>query len=60
MLAMLDPATRLERIVMEDLTAVPPEGVDPALLLAADLTEFYGGTELTTAERGVVSQRKYS
>lgn len=45
---------------MEDLTPVPPEGVDARLLLAADLTEFYGGTDLSSASRIVVSQLKYS
>ena len=59
-LALLDPASGLERVVMEDLTPVPPEGVDPELLLAADLTEFYGGADLSSASRVVVSQLKYS
>jgi hypothetical protein len=59
-LALLDPASGLERVVMEDLTPVPPEGVDPELLLAADLTEFYGGPDLSSASRVVVSQLKYS
>jgi len=45
---------------MEDLTPVPPEGVAPELLLAADLTEFYGGESLANASRVVVSQLKYS
>jgi len=45
---------------MEDLTPEPPEGVDPALLLAADLTEYYGGRDLAAADRVVVSQLKYS
>jgi hypothetical protein len=60
MLALLDPASGLERVVMEDLTPVPPEGVDPELLLGVDLTEFYGGFDLASAERVVVSQLKYS
>ena len=59
-LGLLDPASGLNRVVMEDLTPVPPEGVDPELLLAADMAEYYGGTELTTSERVVVSQLKYS
>jgi hypothetical protein len=45
---------------MEDLTPVPSDGVDPELLLAADMTEFYGGTDLAHAGRIVVSQLKYS
>jgi len=60
MLALLDPASGLERVVMEDLTPIPPKGVDPELLLGVDLTEFYGGIDLASAERVVVSQLKYS
>jgi hypothetical protein len=48
-LRLLDPASGLERVVMEDLTPVPPEGIDPELLLATDLSEFYGGCELKEA-----------
>ncbi|MDO8213984.1 hypothetical protein [Conexibacter sp. CPCC 206217] len=59
-LAFLDAASGLQRIVMEDVTPVPPDGVDPELLLGADLTEFYGGTELASASRVVISQLKYS
>src|SRR4051812_13943407 len=59
-LALLDPSSGLERVVMEDLTPDPTEGVDPELLLAADLTEFYGGLGLPDASRVVVSQLKYS
>jgi hypothetical protein len=57
---LLDPASGLQRVVMEDLTPDPPEGVDPTLLLAADLAEYYGGRDLASAERVVVSQLKYS
>jgi hypothetical protein len=35
-------------------------GVAPELLLAADLTEFYGGETLANARRVVVSQLKHS
>lgn len=59
-LGLLDPAGGLQRVVMEDLTPDPPKGVDPALLLAADLTEYYGGRDLASADRVVVSQLKYS
>ena len=59
-LALLDPTSGLKRVVMEGLTPAPPEGVDPELLLAADLTEFYGATDLRSASRVVVSQLKYS
>ena len=59
-LALLDPTSGLERVVMEDLTPLPLEGVDQNLLLAADLTEFYGGSDLGSADRVVVSQLKYS
>ena len=45
---------------MEDLARVPPEGIDPELLLAADMAEYYGGSELTSAARVIVSQLKYS
>ncbi len=59
-LGLLDPDSALERIVMEDLTPVPPDGVAPELLLGVDLTEFYGGIDPISAERIVVSQLKYS
>ena len=59
-LALLDPTSGLERVVMEDLARVPPEGIDPELLLAADMAEYYGGSELTSAARVIVSQLKYS
>lgn len=59
-LSLLDPTSELQRVVMEDLTPVPPEGVDPELLLGVDLTEFYGGVDLADADRVVVSQLKYS
>lgn len=59
-LALLDPASGLERVVIEDLTPVPIGGIDPELLLAVDMTEYHNGTDLTIAERVVVSQLKYS
>lgn len=59
-LGLLDPASGLERVVIEDLTPVPPAGVPPELLLGADMTEYYGGVDLRTADRVVVSQLKYS
>lgn len=39
----------------------PHEGeIEPELLLGVDLTEYFGGTDLASAERVVVSQLKYS
>ena len=44
---------------MEEL--YPHEGeIEPELLLGVDLTEYFGGTDLASAERVVVSQLKYS
>jgi len=45
---------------MEDLHPSEPVGTDPALLLGVDLTEYYGGRDMATAQRVVVSQLKYS
>jgi hypothetical protein len=59
-LALLDPDSGLERVMIEDLTPIPPEGMSSELLLGVDLTEFYGGVDLTSAQRIVVSQLKYS
>ncbi|HVA19790.1 MAG TPA: hypothetical protein VMU55_06435, partial [Solirubrobacteraceae bacterium] len=59
-LALLDPDSGLERVMVEDLTPIPPEGISSEQLLGVDLTEFYGGVDLTSAQRIVVSQLKYS
>jgi hypothetical protein len=45
---------------MEDLHPTEPVGPDPALLLGVDLTEYYGGRDIATAQRVTVSQLKYS
>jgi hypothetical protein len=59
-LGLLDPASELVRVVIEDLTPVPSAVIPPELLLGADMTEFYGGPELATADRVVITQLKYS
>jgi hypothetical protein len=59
-LALLDPSSGLKRVVMEDLEPIPPDGVDPELLLGVDLSEFYEGFDLSSASRVVVSQLKHS
>ena len=59
-LGLLEPLSDLQLVVMEDLHPSEPVGVDPSLLLGVDLTQYYGGRDLATAERVTVSQLKYS
>lgn len=59
-IGLLDPSSGLEQVVIEDLEAVPSSGIPEELLLGVDMTEYFGGTDLSTAERVVVSQLKYS
>lgn len=57
-IGLLDPSSGLEQVVIEDLEAVPSSGIPEELLLGVDMTEYFGGTDLSTAERVVVSQLK--
>lgn len=59
-LGLLDLSSDLRAVVMEDLHPDGTAGVDPALLLGIDLTEFYGGLDLASCTRVIVSQLKYS
>ena len=56
----VDRNSGLELVVVEDLYPAEPEGVDSELLLGVDLTEYFGGGDIDTADRVVVSQLKYS
>ena len=58
-LRMLQPESRLQRIVIEDVAPLDREGASARAFLTADVTEYYGGDDFETAERVVVSQLKY-
>lgn len=60
-LQMLAPDSRLSSIVIEGVSRDDRSSVaQDDLLLGADLTEYYGGDDFTTASFVVVSQLKYS
>lgn len=58
-LALLDPGSDLEQVVVEELFPAEPNS-DPNRLLGVDLTEYYGGNSMSNARRVVVTQLKYS
>jgi len=59
-IGLLDPSSTLQQVVIEDLEAVPSVNVPEELLLGVDMTEYFGGSSLSTAKRVAVSQLKYS
>jgi hypothetical protein len=59
-LALLDPSSELRLVRIEGFSPTEPVSASADLLLGADLVEYYGGGELVTAERVLVSQLKYS
>jgi len=58
--ALLDPGSRLTRVVMEGVSPIDTVNTSPMMLLAADLSEYYGGSTFDEAEKVLVSQLKYS
>lgn len=59
---MLNPSSDLQCIRMEGLSSLDVASLDArkSYFLAADLTEYFGGTTFDTAQRIVISQLKYS
>lgn len=59
---MLNPSSDLHCVRMEGLSPLDVASLDvgKSYFLAADLTEYFGGTSLDTAQRIVISQLKYS
>lgn len=61
-LQLLNPNNHLKRIFIEKVS--PVDGIQPLMnedyFLGVDLSEYYGGDELNTATRVVVTQLKYS
>src|SRR4051812_12709762 len=59
---MLNPASELKCVRMEGLSPVDISSLDPTknYFLAADLTEYFGGTTFNDSSRVVISQMKYS
>ena len=60
LLRLLDPATSLTRVVVEGVSPSDAASRYPGLLQGADLVEYHGGAEFSTADRVVVTQLKYS
>ena len=59
-LKMIQPASTLKRVVIEDVSPIDRTGSSPRAFLAADITEYYGGAHFMEATEVVVSQLKYS
>lgn len=60
LLRVLDPSSGLSSVLMESLSPLDEVSKYPDMLLAADMTEYFGGDSFDTAESVVVSQLKYS
>jgi len=50
----------LMALSLESVGTTDAKKVDPKSMLGVDLTEYYGGTDLKTASKVVISQLKYS
>jgi GGDEF domain-containing protein len=59
-IALLDPASGLQRVRLEGLSPEEPASASVNLLLGIDLVEYYGGGTFETADHVVVSQMKHS
>ena len=59
-LLLLDPRSGLQRVVMEGVTPLARVDPEDSGLLGVDLTEYFGGNNLTEADRVVTTQLKYS
>ena len=59
-LGMIRPDPPLQRVVIEDVSPIDRFGSSERSFLAADITEYYGGSHFGEATEVVVSQLKYS
>lgn len=59
-LRLLDPDSQLERLVMEGVSPLDEVAANPSMLLAVDVTEYFGGGGFAEADRVLMSQLKYS
>lgn len=59
-LKLIDPASDLSMVVIEDVSPIDRAGAAPRDFLTADVTQYYGGESFGSAQRVEIAQLKYS
>ncbi len=59
-LKLIDPASQLTAVLIEDVSPSDRAGAGPRVFLTADVTQYYGGDSFASADRVEISQLKYS